>query len=162
MGGWYERDAAWHAQHCVWGPVAGRKEASERMILNLEEGMTLMHVQSSDPAVPDRLMLLLEEEPRPPHTGYWVWRTWIPFTGRFDLVKRVCILTQGRTVLATYGEGMPQAAGLRAVPDRIRLVAMFARWRDTLLARQEARAVELRLCLLRLGRYAELQALAGM
>ena len=157
MGEWYERDAAWHAQYFSFVPVPGRKEVAERMILNLKEGKTLLHVRSSDPVVPDRLMLLLKEEHCPHFTTHWAWRTWVPFQGYFDVVKRVCIMTRGQSVV--FADGQLPVASIRTVPDRLRLVTMFARWKDILLARQEARAVELRLCLLRLGRYQVLQVL---
>lgn len=154
----YEADAAWHNEKFHWGPMASRRVAVEHLVLNIEAGMPLVHVQFKDPAVPARLLLLVRKEERPPDILQWTWRPCIPFRGYLDVVLRIGIMTRKQTVIFTDGT-FPPVARLGTVSDRVRLLAVFVRWRNALLARQEARAVALRVCLLRLRNHQVLRVL---
>lgn len=153
----YEMDAAWHSDNFHWGP-ASRHVAAEHLIMNLKAGMPLLRVEFKDVAMPARLLLLVREDERPPYTVHWTWRTWIPYEGYLDIVKRIVFQSHKQTVVFTDGS-YPPVVHLRKVSDRVRLLAMFVRWKESLLARQEQRAVALRLCLLQLREHQMLRVL---
>lgn len=160
---WYERDSEWYAQHFqqfTGEPMANRLCSTGNLRFNLEHrDIKLMRVWQERP-LKHRLMLQIDTDTRCARTQMcWLWRTFIPYHGYLDVVKRVGCLIQHNGKVFGH-DSMPEILRIhkmRLLTDHVALMTMFVRWRDIVAARKQARVAELTMCLLRAQRFHLLQ-----
>lgn len=160
---WYERDSEWYARHFqqfTEEPMANRLCSTGNLRFNLEHrDVKLMRVWQERP-MKHRLMLQVDTDTRRGTQMWWLWRTFIPYHGYLDVVKRVGCLVQHNGKVVGH-DSMPEFEcrifKIRSLTDHVALMTMFVRWRDLVVARNQARVAELKICLLRAQRFHLLQ-----
>lgn len=153
---WYARDSAWNARNGLL-PNPARETVVRDLTRRLAGGMTLVRVTNT--ASQHRLLLCKA----PGGAVVRCARTFVPFEYCWEEVT--IIGSRGGPKVA-YNDPFPDGGdyqnavlgSVRPLPDHVRLLAMFSRWRD----RCGARAVAMRLCLLALEQCEVLRVLIDM
>lgn len=152
---WYAKDAAWNDAEFPEQPLPDRKIVVQRCINNIESGIIVMRVATEDATV-HRLMLFVRHEPEGIHEKFWLWRPFVPYYYYLDFVKRVGIVLKRGAILFNdpfpefERSKFPHIDVLRPLPDHMRQVTMFSRWRQHIASQKRAHVVKM--CLLKLSR----------
>lgn len=160
---WYARDTAYDTRNALL-PKLPRGAVVEELVRNLDGGMQLLRVVKTEGL--HRLLLLERCEAMRGSLGavvYWCMRPFVPYAHYWERVALMVFEEQKIAYSDPFrevpGHGFnSRVHGARLLPDHVRLLVMFSRWRN----RCRARAAALRLCFLALEQAQVLRVLIGM